>query len=83
MPVFAEIDISREELSRKVTTLHGVIIPGPVRTLAHTHPIFWAALSIAGNGDGRDPQNVTLHVRVGSCVTSIAGPNGATQLYER
>jgi hypothetical protein len=26
-----------------------------------------------------DPANV----RVGSCVTSIAGPNGAAQLYER
>ena len=26
---------------------------------------------------------VTDHVRLGSCVTSTAGPNGVVQLYER
>ena len=26
---------------------------------------------------------ILAHVRVGSCVTSIAGPNGGAQLYER
>ena len=66
-----------------------------VRCAIHMVPSIWGASgrlvgspALAAENElaittARVPNALVGHVRCGSCVTSVAGPNGDAQLYER